>query len=137
FIDTAKNPQSETRALFAAAELFIGIELVTQLLSLGATYASEKEAWNTTNDLRADLALHCLRLDMAFHKARTPGELIERIDGDVTALANFFSQLIVQVLGSLLLLCGILVVLWSIHWQIGLLLTGIALVVFMVMNRLQ
>ena len=43
--------------------------------------------------LRADLAEHCLYLDMSFHNARTPGEMIERVDGDVNVLANFFSLL--------------------------------------------
>jgi hypothetical protein len=38
-----------------------------------------------------DLTLHCLRLDMAFHHARTPGQMIERVDGDVGLLGNFFS----------------------------------------------
>ncbi|HJZ45562.1 MAG TPA: ABC transporter transmembrane domain-containing protein, partial [Roseiflexaceae bacterium] len=109
FIDTAQNPHSELRALFVAASLFIGIALVTQLLSLGATYISEVVAWSATNDLRSDLALHCLRLDMVFHKARTPGELIERIDGDVTALANFFSQFVIRVLGNVILMFGVLI----------------------------
>src|SRR5690242_2154337 len=78
FIDTAQAG-GETSALFVAAGLFIGIALATQLISLGATYVSEIVAWSATNDLRADLALHCLRLDLTFHKAHTPGELIERI----------------------------------------------------------
>jgi ABC-type multidrug transport system fused ATPase/permease subunit len=62
--------------------------------------------WTATNDLRADLALHCLRLDMSFHKKRTPGEMIERIDGDVTALANFFSQIVLKLLGNAILITG-------------------------------
>ena len=37
FIDTAQNPQSELRALFVAAGLFIGLALATQLLALAAT----------------------------------------------------------------------------------------------------
>ena len=37
---------------------------------------------------------------MGFHKDHTPGELIERIDGDVTALANFFSAFIIKVVGQ-------------------------------------
>ena len=112
FIDTAQDPQSAISALYTAAALFIGIALVTQLLSLGATYVSENVAWNATNHLRADLALHCLELDMTFHKARTPGELIERIDGDVTALANFFSQFVIRVLGNVILMFGVLIVGW-------------------------
>ena len=42
---------------------------------------------------------------MPFHKLHTPGELIERIDGDVTALADFFSLFLVRLAGGLLLIC--------------------------------
>jgi ABC-type multidrug transport system fused ATPase/permease subunit len=61
------------------------------VLNLLSTYLSTEVGFRATNALRADLARHCLALDMAFHNERTPGEMIERIDGDVTALSNFFS----------------------------------------------
>ena len=50
-----------------------------------------------------------LSLYMREHKERTPGEMIERIDGDVTALSNFFSQFAVRVFGAALLLTPIVV----------------------------
>jgi ABC-type multidrug transport system fused ATPase/permease subunit len=137
FIDTAQNPQSELRALFVAAGLFIGIALVTQLLSLGATFISEIVAWSATNDLRADLALHCLRLDMVFHKGRTPGELIERIDGDVTALANFFSQFVIRVLGNVILMFGVLIVLLIEDYRIGAVMTALAALLFVALIVIQ
>ncbi len=137
FIDTAQNPQSELRSLFIAAGLFIGIALATQLLSLGATYVSEIVAWSATNDLRSDLALHCLRLDMVFHKGRTPGELIERIDGDVTALANFFSQFVVRVLGNVILMLGVLIVLLIEDYRIGAVMTLLATVLFFTLIGVQ
>jgi len=137
FIDTAQNPQSELRALFIAAGLFIAIALVTQLLSLGATYVSEIVAWSATNDLRADLALHCLRLDMVFHKGRTPGELIERIDGDVTAMANFFSQFVIRVLGNAILMFGVLIVLLIEDYRIGVVMTLLAALLFVALIVVQ
>ena len=42
-----------------------------------------------TNQLRTNLATHCLQLDMPFHHRHTPGALIERIDGDVGQLERF------------------------------------------------
>src|SRR5262245_49989031 len=107
FIDaaTAQGPQQE---LISTALLFIGVALLHQLLSVAATYFSENVGWRATNALRADLAAHCLALDLSFHNARTPGELIERVDGDVSTLANFFSRFVVVVVGSSVLLLGIL-----------------------------
>lgn len=76
---------------------------------------------------RADLALHCLSLDLGFHTARTPGELIERIDGDVTALGGFFSRFAVNVVGDLALLVGVLIVVTLEDVRAGLALTTFAL----------
>src|SRR5215211_7441201 len=102
FIDTSQGPESTPgpqQTLLAAALLFLGIALAQRVAGVATTYVGENVGWQATNALRADLTLHCLRLDMQFHQRRTPGELIERIDGDVTALANFFSQFVVRVLG--------------------------------------
>ena len=72
---------------------FMVIAVVHQLFAIWATYLAEEIGWSATNQLRADLTDHVLHLDMGFHKGTSPGELIERIDGDVTALSNFFSSI--------------------------------------------
>ena len=96
--------------LWSLASLFIAATLATQAVRLAGAYFSASVGWNAANRLREDLARHCLALDMSFHNARTPGELIERIDGDVSSLASVFSQFVFQILGSGLLTLGILVV---------------------------
>jgi ATP-binding cassette subfamily B protein/ATP-binding cassette subfamily C protein len=131
FIDTASvnGPMS---ALINAALIFIGIAVVGQGLSIVNRYLSEHVAWTATNLLRLDLTAHCFRLDQSFHKTHTTGELIERIDGDVNALSNFFSQFVIYVLANLLLMIGILVLLFREDWRIGLALSffaGLALVI--------
>jgi ATP-binding cassette subfamily B protein len=110
FLDAA-SLHDAPNALLVAAVLFIVIALVSQAARLATSYVAENIGWTATNALRADLTLHCLRLDMPFHKQHTPGELIERIDGDVNALANFFSRFTLRVLGNGLLVIGILVLL--------------------------
>ncbi len=134
FIDTASNntavPGTSAYAaglqkLFGAAAIFISIALVRQVVNITAVYLGENVAWTATNALRADLALHCLRLDMAFHKRHKPGELIERVDGDVNQLANFFSQLIIQMTSNLLLLGGVMVLLFLADWRVGASITAV------------
>ena len=114
FIDSAgKGAAVSLSHLWLLGGLFIASTLITQGVQIGVAWFSEQVGWRTTNRLRRDLAEHCIHLDMAFHTARTPGELIERIDGDVTALASFFSQFIIQILGGAALMLGILVVLFA------------------------
>jgi ATP-binding cassette subfamily B protein len=110
FIDTAQKGGPDS-ALTRAAILFLAIALVQEMVAMGATYMGAVVGWEATNRLRADLMRHCLRLDLPFHKTHTPGELIERIDGDVTLLANFFSQFTINLLGNGLLVLGILIIL--------------------------
>ena len=110
FIDAARSGEA-LQTLTIVALLFLGFALLKHLLTIAVTYISESVGWTSTNALRADLALHCLRLDMSFHNAHTPGELIERIDGDVQVLANFFSKFVIQVMGNIILLVGVLVAL--------------------------
>ncbi|MBI5032865.1 MAG: ABC transporter ATP-binding protein [Chloroflexi bacterium] len=119
FIDGATSGSS-AQILATAGLLFLGAAIVQQACAVLATYFGESIAWTATNALRVDLAAHCLRLDLAFHKTRTPGELIERIDGDVTALANFFSRFVIGIVGNLLLLLGVLVLFFREDWRIGL-----------------
>ncbi|MFN2144122.1 MAG: ABC transporter transmembrane domain-containing protein, partial [Anaerolineales bacterium] len=122
FLDSAEQASSLDK-LTGAAALFMGIALLNQVFLVLVTWLGENVAWLATNSLRADLALHCLKLDMSFHKRYKPGELIERLDGDVTQLANFFSQLVIQLGSNLLLILGVLTLLWVQDWRIGFFIT--------------
>jgi len=119
FIDTAQAGGALGK-LTGAALLFLGVAVAGQAVSLAVAYLGQNVAWTATNALRLDLTLHCLRLDMPFHKAHAPGELIERIDGDVTELATFFSQLVIRLLGNGLLVLGVLLLLLREDWRVGL-----------------
>jgi len=136
FIDNATRGAAVDSLAFIAIA-FIAVALVNQVLSAWAQYVGEDLGWTATNALRADLVRHCLRLDLSFHKARTPGELIERIDGDVTALASFFSRFVVNVLANLVLLLGVLVVVWRENILAGIGFTIFALAGLLLLGRLR
>src|SRR5919199_831212 len=95
--------------LVAIAAAYIALALAAQALSVAATYGAARLAWAAGNDLRARLARHVLGLDLSFHGAHPPGELIERVDGDVTALSRFLASFALRVVGSALTLLGALV----------------------------
>jgi ATP-binding cassette subfamily B protein len=144
FIDTAREGGAEAggdsgglATLTAAALLFLAVALAQQAVTVAATYVGENVGWTATNALRADLALHCLRLDLAFHNAHTPGEMIERIDGDINALANFFSQFVIRVLGNLILLFGVLALLFREDARVGLAFSGFVVVALAVLGRMR
>ncbi|MCL6516740.1 ABC transporter ATP-binding protein, partial [Alicyclobacillus sp.] len=112
FIDTAAAGGSTTR-LVALAGTYLAIAILTQLAGVAISWLGNDVAWRATNQLRQDLMRHCLHLDMSFHSLRTPGEMMERIDGDVTNIANFFALFLVQMFGSAVMLAGILGVMFT------------------------
>jgi ATP-binding cassette subfamily B protein len=135
FIDSAMAG-GEASLLTRLALTFIGIAVFHQLLGVLVVYITENLGWATTNDLRLELSRFCLGLDMSFHTSHTPGEMIERIDGDVMALSNFFSQFILQVFGNVLLVFGVLVVLIWEDWRVSLSLSIFVIITIVVLLRM-
>jgi len=134
FIDHAQAGEPLERLVWTAL-LFLGVALLTQAATVAETFVAEDLGWRTTNALRADLTRHVLALDASFHAEHSPGDLIERIDGDVSAIADFFARFVVQVLGSGVFLLGVLALLYREDWRIGALLTLFALAALAYMTR--
>ena len=134
FIDRAQAGEPLEQLVWIALA-FLGAALLTQAAEIAETWVAENLGWRTTNALRADLTRHVLDLDDSFHAEHNPGELIERIDGDVSAIADFFARFVVQVLGSGVFLLGVLVLLFLEDWRIGALLTLFALAALVFMTR--
>ena len=136
FIDSALAGVA-LQTLTWTAIAFIGIALIQQAVAVSVTYLGENVAWTATNDLRAELAEHALNLDMKFHNDHTPGELIERIDGDVTELATFFSQFALNLIANGMLLIGILIALFIEDWRAGLAFTVYSFLTITILGRLK
>ncbi|MFN8382371.1 MAG: ABC transporter ATP-binding protein [Anaerolineales bacterium] len=136
FIDEALAGKA-LQTLTTTAIAFISIALIQQVVAIAVKYLGENVAWTATNDLRAELAWHALNLDMRFHNDHTPGELIERIDGDVTELATFFSQFALNLIANGLLLIGILIALFIEDWRAGLAFTIYSFVTVGVLGKLK
>ena len=134
FIDTAQAGAA-VATLTITVLLFLAVGSGHHIAATVASYMSADIGWRATNQLRSDLALHCLQLDMRFHNEHTPGELIERIDGDVGQLANFFSQFVVDLLGSALFLLGVLALVWREDWRAGLAFTLFAALSLVVLRQ--
>jgi ABC-type multidrug transport system fused ATPase/permease subunit len=136
FIDsvTAHGPAAPLTGLWGLAGLFLAASAAAQGARVGAAWLSEQVGWTATNRLRHDLAVHSLRLDMGFHTARTPGEMIERLDGDVTALAGFFSEFVIQILGGALLIAGVIGLLFAQDWRVGAALSALAVAAVLVLR---
>lgn len=136
FIDSAAKGEGMD-VLVRAGIFFLAAGLMNQILGTAATSIGARVGWRATNMLRVQLAGHTLGQDMSFHNDRTPGELIERIDGDITALANFFSQFVIRILGAILLIIGVLILLTLEDYRVGLAELIYAVGAMTVLNRMK
>ena len=134
FFDTAEAGGETRDLLITAGLLFIAVSFFRQVATLVSSYLGQDVGWRATNQMRGDLAHHCLQLDMPFHHEHTPGEMVERVDGDTTALSNFFSEFILQIIGSFLSLGGALVLVIREDWRIGTALTAFVIVAILIYN---
>jgi len=102
------------------AVAFLGVVVAGQVLGVLVVWWATATAWAVTNRLRLDLTQHVLGLDHEFHRTHTPGELISRVDGDVTSVSDFLGKVLPKVAGSVLLVLGIIGVLTAVDWRLGL-----------------
>lgn len=123
--------------LVALAVLTMVLALIGQCVAIAETWVAEQISWGATNAVREDLAAHLLHLDATFHHAHTPGELIERVDGDIGTLARFFSRFTVYVIGNAVLMVGVLALLYALEWRVALGLTHFVAITVVTMLRLR
>jgi ABC-type bacteriocin/lantibiotic exporter with double-glycine peptidase domain len=77
--------------------------LMVSFVTVAVTWRATTLAWRITDGLRHELADRVLRADLAFHRDRTPGELVTRVDADITAMTQFLSQVVARVIAIALL----------------------------------
>jgi subfamily B ATP-binding cassette protein MsbA len=76
-------------------------------------YVSEKSG----AAMRSDLMDHLIELDTAYHQTHPPGQLIERVQGDVQALSGVWVTLVTGVARDFVAVIGLFSVALWIDWQ--------------------
>ncbi|MGH8871296.1 MAG: ABC transporter ATP-binding protein [Acidimicrobiia bacterium] len=136
FIDSA-DAGSAVAGLTTAGIAYLVAGILNQLLDAFASYLGADVGWSATNRLREELTSHLFSLDMGFHNETTPGEMIERVDGDVTALSEFISRFLVRLIAAGVLLTGVVVVCWFEATAMGVTITIYVVAVLALLIRLR
>jgi len=136
FIDSAMAG-SAVAGLTTAGIAYLIAGVLNQLLDAGASYLGTDIGWSATNRLREELTSHLFSLDMGFHNDTTPGEMIERVDGDVTAISEFISRFLVRLIAAGVLLTGVVIVCWFESEAMGLTITLYVVAVLLFLIRLR
>ncbi|TNJ62915.1 ABC transporter ATP-binding protein [Paenibacillus hemerocallicola] len=135
FIDQAKEGKGSS-VLMMSAFLFFGLTALRQIASVAVQVLAGDITWTVTNRLRLELTRLCLERDWQFHEKHAPGELVERIDGDVGKLNNFLSAFILKVIGNHLLIIAIAAAILLIHPVIGAVVIVLSVIALYVLHRM-
>jgi ATP-binding cassette subfamily B protein len=118
FVDDAiGGAGARTLGLLAAG--YLAVAVAGQGARVLTAWLASHLAWDATNRLRERAAAHALGLDLAFHGRHTPGEMIERVDGDVAAVADFIVTFLLDAVAGFLLLAGVVVIVFTVDPRIG------------------
>ena len=114
--DGGANAGQITRLAIA----FLAVALATQAVAVVVAWFATTTAWRTTNAIRIRMTRHVLGLDHEFHRRHTPGELISRVDGDVTSVSDFLGEVVPTMVSAAILVLGMLGVLGVLDWRVAL-----------------
>lgn len=100
--------------------LYQGNAIAAWLIQYSETLLITRTAQRVLLDLRQTLFQHLMRLDLAFYDRQSVGRLMSRVQNDVGTLQDFFTSGILNTIGDLLVLGGILGVMLSMHVKLTL-----------------
>lgn len=119
------------KSLVAGAQLLIWLLILTQMVQLAFSgvqgFLIQKVGQRMTASIRDDLFAHVTSLATRFFDRTPVGRLITRLTSDVDALGDVFSTGAIGAVSDLLTMLVILVVMFSLQWQLALLLLAMLL----------
>lgn len=97
FIDEAAQGAGTGR-LATLALVYAGLGVAASGAQVLVSWRATALTWEVTNELRNELADHVLHADLSFFRDSTPGELISRLDGDVSSMSDFIARFVARLL---------------------------------------
>ncbi|CAN5530727.1 ABC transporter ATP-binding protein [soil metagenome] len=126
--DNKKLPGSLPQALAGDALLLAGVAFLIVLIftatrSIAAIrrYLLQKLGQQTVFDMRRALYAKVHELGLDYHGGRRTGDTITRVTSDVKEVRTLLVDSVVEVLSSILILVGMLIVMLLLDWQLTLL----------------
>jgi ATP-binding cassette subfamily B multidrug efflux pump len=111
--------QVQAQGLAVVAIVFVAGVVLTFITLYAEGYVMTLMGQYIMYDLRNQIFGHLQRLPIAFFDRNPIGRLVTRVTTDVDALNEMFTSGLVELLGDVLLLAGIVVVLFWLDWRLA------------------
>ncbi len=122
--------QKQSDKLWEVGLVVLAIFIARAITSMGHRIILTRINERTAAEIRSDLLAHLMRLDGRFHQENPPGYLIERVQGDVTAINQIWAGIVTGLGRDLVSVVALFGVALGIDWRWTLIaLVGIPLLV--------
>jgi len=113
--DSAFNPDNRG-SLWTIGLIILGIFVVRGVTGLLRRVILKYIAASSGAAMQADLMNHIVRLDTAYHQTHPPGQLIERVQGDVGAVNKVWTSMITGLARDLVAVISLFSVAFFVDW---------------------
>jgi ATP-binding cassette subfamily B multidrug efflux pump len=117
--------EGQTEKIWWAAGGLLALSLIQGGVDFLRLYLTAYTGQRIVFEIRNAIFQHLSRLSFSFYDRARTGDLMSRVTADVDVLNNFFGRAAVIVLTNLLILVGILGVLVTWDWRLGLVYLGL------------
>ncbi len=126
------------KALYLLAFAFLGVVFLKNCLKLLAQLLSNAVSWSIANSLRYRICKKLLYSDYQAFQSLKTGLLTQTLDNDIFALMSFFSDIFLNILVNGLVILGIILVVISKSFAVGVALTlflGLSILVLTLISQ--
>src|SRR5690625_232748 len=107
-------------AITRLAWIFFGVIALGFVLSYAQVYVLHYTGLRIVYDIREDIFSHLQRMPFQFFDRNPVGRLVTRVSKDTETLDEMFTNVLVNLFKDIFLLIGILIVMFTVHWQLAL-----------------
>ncbi len=123
-------------ALGVLASVIAGFAVLSGVFAYAQTFIGARIGYEITHAVRTALFTRLSQLSLAFHARTRSGELLTRVGADTTLIRDLFADWVVKAVADAALIGGILVVMFLMNWQLGVLVACALPLLFVALRRI-
>ena len=119
-LDLSRHPEFHFDAIWRIIILLVGMYVLSAIFRYIQTWIMTQVTQTVTFRMRQQLSEKINRLPLSYFDKQTYGEVLSRITNDVDTISQTLNQSLSQIVTSTVTVLGILVMMFSISWQMSL-----------------
>lgn len=119
-LDLSRRPEFHFDAIWRIIILLVGMYVLSAIFRYIQTWIMTQVTQTVTFRMRQQLSEKINRLPLSYFDKQTYGEVLSRVTNDVDTISQTLNQSLSQIITSTVTVLGILVMMFSISWQMSL-----------------